>query len=164
VADAIFVEVTEAALDPAALLARVSSPGFGAQTLFLGVVRDHHLGRPVASMTYDGFAPLAEKVLRAVAAEALERFGPALRVAVAHRTGHLRVGEASVAIAVGAAHRAAAYEASRYVIEELKARAPLWKEEHHADGTSEWLDGQPLRGGGDVGRDPRRRPVDEDGP
>jgi molybdopterin synthase catalytic subunit len=160
--DATWVAVTGAPIAAGEVLARVSDPGFGAQTLFLGVVRDHHAGRAVRSMTYDGFAPLAEKVLREIAAEALERWGPALKIAVVHRTGLLQVGEASVAIAVGSAHRAAAYEASRYVIEQLKARAPFWKEEQHGDGTSEWLDGHSLRPGVEA-REERGRGLEDEG-
>ena len=160
---AVWAAVTDRPLSVPELLERVSHPGHGAQTLFLGVVRDNHLGQRVEAVTYDAFVPLAEKVLGDIAREAHERWGPALRVALVHRTGRLAVGEASVAIALGSAHRDAAYQASRYVIEELKRRTPIWKKEHHVGGTSEWLDGQPLGGERDVGGHPRGRALDEDG-
>lgn len=136
-----FADVTAAPLEPGMLLARVAAPGHGAQTLFVGVVRDLHEGAPVVAVTYDCFAPLARKALAEIAAEAAARWP--VRVAVVHRTGRLAVGEASVAIAVGSPHRAAAYEASRHVIEEIKVRVPVWKEEHHPDGSA-WLEGHPL--------------------
>ena len=139
-----FADVTDRAIDVAAVLARVAASGNGAQTLFLGVVRDLHEGKTVVAMSYDCFTPLARKVLSQIASEAAARW-PGVRVAVVHRVGRLEVGEASVAIAIGSPHRAPSYEASRYVIEELKARTPIWKQEHHQDGSSEWLDGRELR-------------------
>jgi molybdopterin synthase catalytic subunit len=138
-----FGDVTDRPIDAAALLVRVAAPGNGAGTLFLGVVRDLHEGKRVVAITYDCFAPLARKELVDIAREAAERW-PGVRVAVVHRTGRLEVGEASVAIAVGSPHRAAAYEASRHVIEEVKRRVPVWKQEHHEDGSSDWLDGRQL--------------------
>ena len=141
--DASFAEVVDAPLDGAPLLARVHAPGNGAETLFVGVVRDSHQGRRVVGITYDCFAPLARKVLAEIAAEAAARWS--VRVAVVHRVGRLEVGEASVLIAIGSPHRAASYEASRHVIEEIKVRAPIWKQEHYEQGSSEWLDGQDLK-------------------
>jgi molybdopterin synthase catalytic subunit len=139
-----FADVVDGPIDVAAVLARVAASGNGAQTLFLGVVRDVHEGKRVLAMSYDCFVPLARKVLAEIAAETAGRW-PGVRVAVVHRVGRLEVGEASVAIAIGSPHRAASYEASRHVIEELKARTPIWKQEHHEDGSSEWLDGRELR-------------------
>jgi molybdopterin synthase catalytic subunit len=140
----IFADVTERPIEVPSLLARVAASGHGAETLFLGVVRDQHKGKRVLGITYDCFAPLARKVLAEIAAEAAARW-PGACVAVVHRVGRLEVGEASVAIAVGSPHRAASYEASRHVIEEIKVRAPIWKQEHHEDGSTEWLDGQDLK-------------------
>jgi molybdopterin synthase catalytic subunit len=144
VANEPFADVVEAPIDAAALLARVADPGNGAATLFVGVVRNLHQGQRVVRMTYDCFAPLARKVLAAIAVETAERW-PGVRVAVVHRVGRLEVGEASVVIAIGSPHRAASYEASRHVIEEIKARAPIWKQEHYEHGSSEWLDGRDLK-------------------
>ncbi len=131
--------ITEHPLRPDELLSMVSRSSHGAQTLFLGVVRDHHEGRAVRAVTYDCFRPLAEKTLAAIASEAAARWKAA--VACAHRVGTLELGEASVAIAVGCEHRAEAYEASRFVIEEIKRRLPVWKKEHYEGGDSAWLPG-----------------------
>lgn len=127
------------------VLAELAAADDGAELLFVGVVRNRNDGRPVRAVSYDVFAPLAEKVFRELGEEALARFGPALGVAVVHRSGRLEVGEASVMVAVTSPHRAEAYAASRFVIEQLKVRAPIWKQEHYADGDSAWLRGHALR-------------------
>ena len=136
----IFARVAAEAIDPAEVLARVGSDRDGATVLFLGVVRDHADERPVSGMRYDAYQEMAGEVLRTIAEEAAERSGTD-RVAVVHRFGELAIGEVSVAIAVSSPHRAEAYEASRYVIEQLKERLPVWKKEHYIDGVSEWVEG-----------------------
>jgi molybdopterin synthase catalytic subunit len=125
----------------------LSRPGHGAQLVFSGVVRDHDAGRRVLAVTYDAYVLLAERTFREIAEEARARWGEGLRVVVVHRSGRLEVGEASLVVGVGAAHREEAYEASRYVIEQLKKRSPVWKQEHYAEGDSAWLSGHSLRGG-----------------
>lgn len=135
--------VTSARLDPAALSRAVSSPRHGATAVFVGAVRSPHAGRRVAAVTYDCFVPLAEKELARIAAAA-ERRWPA-RVAAAHRTGRLKVGEASVAIAAASVHRDAACRACRFVIEQIKLRLPVWKKEHYPGGDGRWLAGCALR-------------------
>lgn len=132
-------QVTRAKLEPAALAAAVASRRHGASAQFVGVVRAAHAGRRVRAVEYDCFAPLAGRELARIAREA-ERRWPA-RVAVAHRVGLLKVGEASVAIAAGAMHRAEAFEACRFVIEEIKHRLPVWKKEHYDRGPGRWLPG-----------------------
>jgi molybdopterin synthase catalytic subunit len=131
--------VVERALDPAALLAEVSRTANGAALLFVGMVREVNDGRQVSGIDYSAYAAMAARELEAIAAEATERFGTP-DVVVEHRLGTLGLGEASVAIAVAHPHRGAAYDASRFVIEELKRRVPIWKREHYADGTREWVD------------------------
>ena len=126
-------------LDPARLLAEVADPANGAAILFIGTVRDVNEGRAVTGIDYSAYAGMAERELAAIVAEACARFGTA-HVIVEHRVGALAVGEASVAIAVAHPRRDAAYDASRFVIEELKRRVPIWKREHYADGTREWVD------------------------
>jgi molybdopterin synthase catalytic subunit len=128
-----------------ALQRELSRAENGAQIVFSGVVRDHNRGRRVVAVTYDAHVPLAEKTFREIGEEARARWGERLSVAILHRSGRLVVGEASLVIAVGSPHRDAAYEASRYVLEQLKTRSPVWKQEHYADGESEWLRGHPLR-------------------
>ncbi len=125
-------------LDPAALLAEVSGSANGAAVLFVGTVRNVNEGREVTGIEYSGYAPMAERELEAIVAEAAEHFGTS-NIAVEHRLGRLALLEASVAIAVAHPHRAAAYDASRYVIEELKRRLPIWKREEYVDGTREWV-------------------------
>ena len=136
----IFARVASEVIDPAEVLARVGSDRDGATLLFLGVVRDHADDRPVSGMRYDAYGEMAGEVLSKIAAEAAERLGTD-RVAVVHRFGELAIGEVSVAIAVSSPHREEAYEASRYVIEQLKERLPVWKKEHYVDGVSEWVEG-----------------------
>ncbi|UPT73240.1 MAG: molybdenum cofactor biosynthesis protein MoaE [Elusimicrobiota bacterium] len=131
--------VTKSRLDPAALARAVSSPRHGAVASFAGAVRAVHAGRRVKAVSYDCFLPLAEKELARIAARA-EKKWPA-RVAVSHRVGRLRVGELSVAIAAGSAHRAEAYDACRFVIEEIKRSLPVWKKEHYVRGDGRWLAG-----------------------
>jgi len=136
----IHTAVVSEVIEPGAVLARVGDRRDGAALLFLGVVRDHADGRPVGGMRYDAYVGMAEGVLAEIAAEASERLGTD-RLAVVHRTGELEIGEVSVAIAVSSPHRAESYEASRYVIEEIKKRLPVWKKEHYTDGTAEWVSG-----------------------
>ena len=127
------------ALDPAALVAEASGSRHGAVVLFVGTVRDMNDGRPVEGIEYAAYGAMAEKELSRILGEAAERY-PAADIIVEHRTGQLALGEASVAIVVAHPHRGPAYEASRYVIEELKRRLPVWKREAYTDGTREWVD------------------------
>ena len=126
-------------LDPAALLAEVADVATGATILFVGTVRDVNDGRAVTGIDYSAYEAMAERELAAIAREASQRFGTT-HVVVEHRLGALALGEASVAIAVAHERRAPAYELSRWVIEELKRRVPIWKREHYLDGTREWVD------------------------
>jgi molybdopterin synthase catalytic subunit len=122
------------------LLDGLASSGDGAALLFVGVVRDHNEGLPVTHLEYDAYREMAERTLATIAEEAKQRWGTG-EIRVVHRVGRLEIGETSVAIAVASAHRDAAYSASRYVIEELKRRAPIWKREGYASGHSTWLGG-----------------------
>lgn len=132
--------ITRDPIVPAAVLAEVGSPEDGAALLFLGIVRNHNDGRAVVAVHYDGYREMAEKVLREIAGEAACHLGTD-RIAVVHRVGELLVGEASVAVAVSSPHRAEAFDACRQIIEEIKHRLPVWKEEHYAEGDARWLDG-----------------------
>lgn len=133
------VAVTTEAIDTAAVLREVERPGHGAAILFVGTVREVNDGRPVDGMEYTAYVAMAEKEMGAIAQEANEKFSGSF-VVIVHRIGELSIGDASVAIATANAHRDAAYQASRYVIEQLKARVPIWKREHYTDGTREWID------------------------
>jgi len=132
--------LTGSPIDVGAVLGAVEGPGAGAALAFVGTVRDENRGRSVVGMRYEAYPAMAGQVLAAIVAEAEARWSGAA-VAAVHRTGDLAVGEASVAIAVTAPHRAQAYEASRYVIEAIKERLPVWKKERYDDGSEAWLDG-----------------------
>ena len=136
----VFTEVSVDSIDGPALLAKVGADEDGAAILFLGVVRDHAEGRQVQGMRYDAYPEMAEEVLKEIAVEATEHLGTD-RIAIAHRFGELEIGDISVGIAVSSPHRSEAYEASRYVIEEIKKRLPIWKKEHYIDGVAEWVKG-----------------------
>lgn len=136
----IWSDVTTKSIDPGAVLARVGSPGDGAVAFFAGVVRNENEGRPVSGMEYEGYDEMAREELAAIVAEAAERAGSD-RIAAVHRLGRLAVGEVSVAIAVSSPHRAEAFAAARYIIEELKKRLPVWKREHYLDRDAQWLEG-----------------------
>jgi molybdopterin converting factor subunit 1 len=142
----------------AELRATVPTDAEGALVVFVGQTREtagtpapgeedeaaRHTGELVTGLDYEAFDEMALDVLRTIGAEIAERFG-VRRLAVIHRVGRVSVGEPSVVIAAAAAHRSAAFDAARYAIEELKARAPIWKAEHYADG-SVWI-GAPAREG-----------------
>jgi molybdopterin synthase catalytic subunit len=131
--------LVRAPIDPMAMVRVVSSPANGAVLLFLGAVRQVNDGRGVTGIDYSAYEAMAQRELETIVAEASARFDGA-DVAVQHRLGELGVEDVSVAIAVGHARRAAAYDVSRFVIEELKRRVPIWKREHYVDGTREWVD------------------------
>lgn len=134
--------ITPEPLDALALMEAVADGGAGAVALFAGVVRDENLGRRVEYLEYDAYPPMAEKQMRAIADEVRARW-PVTGVAMAHRTGRLEIGEASVIIAVSSPHRADAIEACRYAIDRLKATVPVWKKEVF-EGGEEWLEGTPI--------------------
>lgn len=123
------------------VVALVARPGAGAVDVFLGVVRDASDGRAVTSLEYSAYAPMAVKEMASIVA-ALERATPDVRLAVHHRTGELRVGELAVVCAASAPHRAEAFAACRALIDELKARVPIWKRERGPDGDAwvGWVD------------------------
>ena len=133
------IALVDRPIDVAALVAEVAHPSTGATTLFVGTVREQHAGRAVTGIDYDAYAPMALRECETIVAEAVERFGTD-RIVVEHRLGTLAVTEASIAIAVAAPHRVAALEAQRYLIEAIKARVPIFKREHYADGTRAWVD------------------------
>jgi molybdopterin synthase catalytic subunit len=125
-------------LDPGAIAARLADRGSGAVVTFVGSVRDHHQGRNVLRLDYSAYEPMAEAECGRIVAEAEARWP--VKVALEHRVGRLEVGEAAVAIAVAGGHRAEAFEACRWVIEEVKAHVPIWKREYYADGTLAWVE------------------------
>jgi molybdopterin synthase catalytic subunit len=127
------------AIDATALLREVASEEHGATSLFLGTVRDVNDGRTVTGIEYAAYSAMATAELSRIATEAVQRFGTE-RLVVEHRIGELALGDVSVAIAVSHPHRSPALDATRYVIEQLKRRVPIWKREHYSDGANEWVD------------------------
>lgn len=125
-------------LDPIALKSGLLDPHAGACVTFDGWVRNHNDGKPVRALDYEAYAELAEAEGNRILAEARERFA-VQTIAGVHRVGSLQIGDLAVWVGVGAAHRGAAFDACRYVIDEVKARVPVWKKEHYADGASEWI-------------------------
>lgn len=109
----------------------------GACVTFFGTIRDNPFGKRVQKLEYEAYEPLAEKTIDELVGKAF-RIWPALEISVLHRLGTLRVGEIAVAIAVQSAHRDEAYKVSRFLIDEIKRRAPIWKKEYFTDGTHEW--------------------------
>jgi molybdopterin synthase catalytic subunit len=132
--------ITSDPITPAAVLQEVGSAVDGAAVLFLGTVRQQSEGRAVTGMRYEAYAEMAASVLLQITQEAADQAGTD-RIAVVHRTGELSVGDVSVAIAVSSPHRGEAFDASRYIIEQIKVRLPVWKHEHYASGPSRWVDG-----------------------
>ena len=126
------------------LLAEVSSPELGGTCAFLGTVRNGPEEHGVAAIEYSAYDEMVDAELGRILSEARERW-PRARASVRHRIGTIPAGEASIAIVVAAPHRAQAFEACRYVIEEVKRRVPVWKKEVRLDGTAVWVDpsGQP---------------------
>ena len=131
--------VTPDPLTVESVLRVVEGPGSGAVTTFVGLVRDHNQGRNVLFLDYEAYAPLAEKALAIIVAEAEAQWTGA-RMAIHHRTGKLAIGEASVVIAVATPHRADAFAACRYAIERIKQIVPIWKHEHF-EGGEVWIEG-----------------------
>lgn len=139
-----YARVVHHAIRPADVLSQVGADEDGAVLLFLGTVRNHADGRAVEGLRYEAYEAMAREVLETILREVGEATGVD-RLAAVHRVGELDIGEVSVAIAVSSPHRDAAYRASRSVIEEIKARLPVWKKEVYADGEREWVEGRTPR-------------------
>lgn len=136
--------LTEAPLAVDQLLVEVSGPERGAVVTFVGTVRDHHAGRSVVRLEYSAYPEMAESECAAVVEEARARWP--VTIALRHRIGRLAVGEAAVAVVVSAGHRDVAFDACRFVIDEVKRRVPIWKKEFYGDGSVAWVD-PTVRGG-----------------
>lgn len=120
------------------LIRRVSAPDRGGVATFLGLVRDHHAGRAVQRLDYTAYGPMAEGECGAIVREAQSKWP--VTVALEHRIGMLAIGDAAVAVVAAGPHRDAAFEACRWIIDEVKRRVPIWKKEFYADGSVAWVD------------------------
>jgi molybdopterin synthase catalytic subunit len=132
------IQLTHETIDFTKLIERAQSPAAGAVLLFLGCTRQHTAGRETVELTYDTYAEMAEKELSTLESEARARWG-LTECLIVHRLGSVPLGQASVAIVVASAHRRAAFEAGEWLIDTLKQRVPIWKQERWADGTTEWV-------------------------
>lgn len=137
-------EITKERINTNQFLLHFTNPLHGALNTFFGVVREYNLGKQVVSIEYDAFVPLTRKCFAKLCAEAQTKWGDDMQIILSHRIGHLFVGDISVAIGVSSMHRDESFLASRYIIEELKKRAPIWKKEYYAQGESEWVKGHAL--------------------
>ena len=120
------------------LIDEVAAESNGATAIFLGTVRSVNEGREVSAIEYSAYDEMAELEMRRILGEAAAKFG-IKSAAVEHRIGELGIGDASIAVVVAHPHRAPALDALRYIIDETKARVPVWKLEHYVDGTREWV-------------------------
>lgn len=133
-----FVELTDQPIDSDQLTKFVTTPRSGAVILFLGTVRELTQGKKTIALDYDAYPQMAVSKMNELIDEAAENW-PIQKVAIIHRTGHLDLAEASVAIAVSCPHRGETFEAGRFLIDELKIRVPVWKKENWDDGSTEWV-------------------------
>jgi molybdopterin synthase catalytic subunit len=129
---------TREAIDPAVHRPLLDDPAAGGYASFEGWVRNHNEGRAVQRLEYEAYESLGVREGERILAEAAARF-PILKAACVHRIGLLEIGEMAVWVGVSAAHRDAAFAACRYVIDETKARVPIWKKEHYAEGVTGWI-------------------------
>ncbi|MDO5506336.1 MAG: molybdenum cofactor biosynthesis protein MoaE [Pseudoxanthomonas suwonensis] len=142
--------IAESSIDADALHARLQHPQAGACLVFEGRVRNHNEGRAVDGLRYEAYVELAEREGRAILEQAQEKFG-LLALVCEHRIGSLAIGDLAVWVGVASAHRDAAFPACRWIIDEVKARVPIWKHERYAQGDAGWL--HPEEGAG--GREPK---------
>ena len=134
------VRIIRERIDPEAVVGRLKRPADGAAVIFDGVVRDNTRGRPTLYLEYEAYEAMALQQMESLAVAARERF--AVRgVSIVHRLGRLEIGETSVLIVVAAAHRGAAFDACRWIIDTLKKTVPIWKKEYFEDGVV-WTDGE----------------------
>lgn len=130
-----------APIDISSLASEVAKETNGATAIFVGTVRSSNEGRPVTGIEYSAYEEMAEKEMVSILREAADKFGIA-EAGIQHRLGTLRVGEASIGVAVAHSHRGAAMDALRYIVDETKRRAPIWKLEHYTDGAREWVNAE----------------------
>ncbi len=130
--------ISDLPLEPRAVEGRVAGPDKGGVVTFVGTVRDHARGRSIQYLEYEAYPRMAEREMQKIADEAGRRW-PGTRVAIAHRTGHLEIGDAAVVVVAAAPHRAEAFEACRFAIDTLKQSVPIWKKEVATDGEY-WVD------------------------
>jgi molybdopterin synthase catalytic subunit len=135
-------EIVDGVIAAEAIVAAMKAGSDGAVCVFDGIVRDNTRGRKTLYLDYEAYREMALAQMQRLASEAVEKFG-VRDVALVHRLGRLQVGETSVLIVVASAHRGAAFEACRWLIDTLKKTVPIWKKETFVDGAV-WADGEPF--------------------
>jgi len=135
------IRIVREPITPQVVIAKLKCPEHGAVVAFEGIVRDNSRGRRTLRLDYEAHEPMAQKQMETLAEQARTRFGVS-GVSIVHRLGCLQVGETSVLVAVASSHRAAAFDACRWIIDTLKKTVPIWKKEHFEDGAV-WADGEP---------------------
>lgn len=140
--------ISEQALNIACAFQFVDDEAHGGTAVFQGTIRNLNFGRPVIGISYDVFEPLAIKSFNDLSLQAMLNWKQQLKIYIAHAKGRLSVGAISVLIAVSSPHRDEAFQACRFLIEGIKHNSPIWKQEHYADGDSEWVKGHALCTGG----------------
>ena len=139
--------ISENSIDVEGLLANVKDDSAGATVLFLGTIRNHNEGYDVSAIYYEVYMRMAEEAMAKIEAEAIKRWN-LKKFAAMHRIGNLKIGEVSVAIAASSEHRAEAFEAARYAIDQIKSEVPIWKKEVINNGKeARWAQGTPMGGG-----------------
>jgi molybdopterin synthase catalytic subunit len=132
------IVITNDIIDYHQLTEDVRSPDAGAVVLFLGTVREMTHGRQTVALDYEAFPEMAQARMEQLESEAREQW-PVTEARIAHRLGHLELGDISVAVAVSCPHRKDAFEAGRFLIDRLKEEVPIWKKENWVDGSTEWV-------------------------
>lgn len=133
--------IASTTIDANELKTKLADPRAGAFVTFEGWVRDHNEGKEVLTLEYEAYEALCQNEARQILSEARNKFG-VIDVHCVHRTGELKIGELAVWVGVSSAHRSAAFDACRYVIDEIKSRLPIWKKETYANGSSGWVNCQ----------------------
>ena len=131
--------ITLAPLSIEEVYALADDPANGAIVIMSGTVRNQTDSQSVVSLEYQAYQPMAVAIFQSIAAQIRNTWQDVNRVVIHHRIGHLKIGEISVLVAIGCPHRSEAFEACRYAIDTLKHNAPIWKKEHFANGSSNWV-------------------------
>lgn len=138
------IKICSKPIDLNRFISDFNNTSHGAVSIFIGNVRGTNNDIAVSGIKYDSHIPLAKKIINDICNEAISTIDTNVNISIIHRVGELKVGETSVAIGVSSTHREEAFRVSKYIIDELKKRVPIWKEEHYINGKKEWLNGTQL--------------------
>ncbi len=144
--------VSQTAIDVEAAKKRVADNSCGALVVFEGWIRDHNEGQAVERLEYEVYKPVAEKEGARIIDEAIEKFQVSHALCI-HREGLLELSEVAVIVCVSSSHRGEAFDACRYIIDNIKTRLPIWKKEHYVSGISEWVNCEHCAAAGHSHRD-----------